>query len=39
VITAPGTAPVSFTAAIFESVGMDQNTVQQFKDMMAAEHI
>ena len=38
VITAPGTAPVSFTAAVFESVGLDQETVLQFKKMMAAEH-
>lgn len=37
IITAPGTAPVSFTAAVFESVGMDQSTVAQFKSMMAAE--
>lgn len=39
VITAPGTAPVSFTAAIFESVGLAQDTVAQFKAMMAAEHV
>ncbi len=38
VITAPGTAPVSFTAAVFESVGLAQDTVLQFKQMMAAEH-
>lgn len=38
IITAPPTAPVSFTAAIFESSGMDQETVQQFKNMLAAEH-
>ncbi len=38
VITAPGTAPVSFTAAVFESIGLDQETVLQFKKMMAAEH-
>ncbi|BCS88675.1 DJ-1/PfpI family protein [Pseudodesulfovibrio sediminis] len=38
VITAPGVAPVSFTAAIFESIGLDQNTVLQFKNMLAAEH-
>jgi putative intracellular protease/amidase len=38
VITAPGTAPVSFTAAVFESVGMDAETVGQFKTMLAAEH-
>lgn len=39
VITAPGTAPVSFTAAIFESVGLAQETVGQLKAMMAAEHV
>lgn len=38
IITAPGTAPVSFTAAIFESIGLDQGAVLQFKQMMAAEH-
>ncbi len=38
VITAPGTAPVSFTAAIFESIGLDQEVVRQFRMMMAAEH-
>jgi len=38
VITAPGTAPVSFTAAIFEGVGLDQEKVAQFKAMLAAEH-
>ena len=39
VITAPGTAPVSFTAAVFEGVGLEQETVLKFKAMMAAEHI
>ncbi len=38
VITAPGTAPVSFTAAIFESLGLDADTVHQFRGMLAAEH-
>lgn len=38
VITAPGTAPVSFTAAIFESVGLEPEKIAQFKAMMAAEH-
>lgn len=38
VITAPGTAPVSFAAAIFEKAGLDPNAVQQFKRMLAAEH-
>ncbi|MEH6631473.1 MAG: DJ-1/PfpI family protein [Halopseudomonas aestusnigri] len=39
VITAPGTAPVSFTAAILESSGLGEDTALQFKKMMAAEHI
>ncbi len=39
VITAPGTAPASFTAAIFESVGLDHEKIVQFKAMMAAEHV
>lgn len=38
VITAPGTAPVSFTAAVFESVGLDRESVQQLRTMLAAEH-
>lgn len=39
VITAPGTAPVSFTAAILESSGLGEDTALQFRKMMAAEHI
>ncbi|SDX86176.1 DJ-1/PfpI family protein [Ruegeria halocynthiae] len=38
VVTAPGTAPVSFAAAIFEVAGVPQETVSQFKDMITAEH-
>jgi putative intracellular protease/amidase len=38
VITAAGTAPVSFTAAIFEAIGLDQNIVDEFRKMLAAEH-
>ena len=38
VVTAPGTAPVSFTAAVFESVGLDRESVQQFRTMLATEH-
>lgn len=38
VITAPGTAPVSFAAAVFEGAGLDVETVSQFKRMLAAEH-
>ena len=39
VITAPGTAPVSFTAAIFDAAGVEQAAVQQLRTMMAAEHL
>jgi len=38
VITAPGTAPASFAAAVFEAAGLAQATVEQFKGMMAVEH-
>ena len=38
IITAVGTAPVSFTAAIFEGVGLSEEAVMQFTTMMAAEH-
>lgn len=38
IITAPGTAPVSFAAAIFESVGLDGGSVADLKTMLAAEH-
>lgn len=38
VITAPGTAPASFAAAVFEAAGLDQAAVGQFKGMLAAEH-
>lgn len=38
VVTAPGTAPVSFAAAIFEAAGVPKETVSQFKDMITAEH-
>jgi putative intracellular protease/amidase len=38
VITAAGTAPVSFTAAIFESCGLNQEIILQFRKMMSAEH-
>ncbi len=39
IITAAGTAPVSFTAEIFKKIGLDQDTVLQFQKMMACEHI
>jgi len=38
VITAPGTAPVSFTCAVFESAGLAQELIAQFRSMLAAEH-
>ncbi|MHA6324337.1 DJ-1/PfpI family protein [Roseivivax sp. CAU 1753] len=38
IITAPGTAPVSFTAAVFESAGLAPEAVSAFRAMMAAEH-
>jgi len=38
VITAPGTAPASFAAAIFASAGVREERVAQFRAMMAAEH-
>lgn len=38
IISAPGSAPVSFTAAIFEAAGLAPKTVDQFRKMMAAEH-
>lgn len=37
-ITAPGTAPTSFTAAVFLAAGLPDETVAQFRTMMAAEH-
>lgn len=38
VITAPGTAPTSFTAAVFAAAGLPVETISQFRSMMAAEH-
>lgn len=38
VVTAPGTAPVSFAASVFEMAGLDQETVRQFRQMLSAEH-
>ncbi len=38
VITAPGTAPASFTAAVFEAAGLGVRAVAQFRSMLAAEH-
>jgi putative intracellular protease/amidase len=38
IVTAPGTALVSFTAAVFAGVGLDPGAIEQFQSMMAAEH-
>ncbi|ELQ9312229.1 DJ-1/PfpI family protein [Serratia marcescens] len=38
VITAPGSAPVSFTTAVFRGAGLDEETLRQFSAMLAAEH-
>ncbi|MBR8655297.1 DJ-1/PfpI family protein [Achromobacter sp. Marseille-Q0513] len=38
VITAPGTAPVSFAAEVFRAAGMEETTTRQFRTMLAAEH-
>ncbi|MEM1130655.1 MAG: DJ-1/PfpI family protein [Pseudomonadota bacterium] len=38
IVTAPGTAAVSFTSAVFDAAGLDDETVGQFLAMTAAEH-
>ena len=38
VITAPGTAPVSFAAAVFESAGLPPADAAAFRKMLGAEH-
>ncbi len=38
IITAAGTAPISFSMAVFESVGVDKDSVAQLGSMMAAEY-
>lgn len=38
IITAPGTAPVSFTCAVFEGAGLSSESISQFRSMLAAEH-
>lgn len=38
VITAPGTAPASFAAAVFESAGLAHDAAEAFRKMLAAEH-
>lgn len=39
IITAPGTAPVSFAAAVFARLGLDADATGQFRQMLAAEHM
>ncbi|KZK87582.1 putative protease YdeA [Pseudovibrio sp. Ad13] len=39
VISAPGTAPVSFAAAVLEAAGLATDALQQFKAMLGAEHL
>jgi putative intracellular protease/amidase len=38
VISAAGTAPVTFAAAIFEAAGLDPNEVSKLRGILAAEH-
>jgi putative intracellular protease/amidase len=38
IITAPGTAPVSFTCAVFEGAGLAAESISQFRSMLTAEH-
>ena len=38
IITAPGTAPVSFTAEVFAHAGLAPEAIAQFRAMLAAEH-
>ncbi len=38
IISAPGTVPVSFAAAVFEAAGLEADALQQFKAMLSAEH-
>ncbi|WP_319582091.1 DJ-1/PfpI family protein [uncultured Pseudodesulfovibrio sp.] len=38
VITAPGTAPAAFAAAVFESAGLDHDAALAFRKMLGAEH-
>lgn len=38
IITAPGTAPASFAAAVFRAAGVLDEAVAQFQTMIAAEH-
>lgn len=38
IITAPGTAPASFAAAIFESAGVEDAAIEEFRERVGAEH-
>ena len=38
IITAPGTAATGFAAAVFEAAGMERETANGFRAMVAAEH-
>lgn len=38
IITAPGSAPVHFSAAVFNAVGVDEKAVSEFLGMLSAEH-
>ncbi|AEV35380.1 ThiJ/PfpI family protein [Pseudovibrio sp. FO-BEG1] len=38
IITAPGTAPVSFTEAVFQAAGLNEEAIAQFNGMLSAEH-
>lgn len=38
IITAPGTAPISFTAEVFASAGLAPDAIAQFRGMLAVEH-
>lgn len=37
-ITAPGTSPATFTAAVFRAAGLEETKVAEFLSMLAAEH-
>jgi putative intracellular protease/amidase len=37
-ITAPGTATATFTAAVFRAAGVEEDYITQFLDMVAGEH-
>lgn len=38
IITAAGSAPVHFSAAVFRAVGVDEKSVSEFLSMLSAEH-